>query len=356
MDPRKGNMHEIDFLPVESEGATSSKCGDAIAVRFTYKSEGRKAVIVIDGGYSDVGEDLKDHIGEYYDTDVIDLVISTHPDADHINGLKTLLEQPTARKLMIHRPRLHVPNVSQFSNIEAVDDLLKLAKQRDIPIIEPFEGVQDFGGQLTILGPTEAYYTELVKQHLEEERTGEAAARRRDHGTKGTSLARTLDKILSWMPVETLPDDGETGPRNNSSVIALLEVDGRRLLFTGDAGIPALERAADYYEYTHRGAFSSYPLNFFQGPHHGSKRNVGPTILNRILGPRGYPYQELASFISSAKTCDDHPSPKVANALKRRGCRIACTEGKKIWHHCGAPGRPDWSPIPQIDWLDEDDD
>ncbi|MCA1607055.1 MAG: hypothetical protein LC775_16655, partial [Acidobacteria bacterium] len=280
-------MHEIDFLPVESEGATSSKCGDAIAVRFTYEAERCNAVIVIDGGYSDVGGDLKEHIAEYYDTDIIDLVISTHPDADHLNGLKTLLEQTTVWRLMIHRPRLHVPNVSQFSNIEAVDNLLKLAKQRNIPIIEPFEGVQEFGGQLTILGPTEAYYSELVKQHLEEERTGEAAARRRSHGRKGALLARGLDRILSWMPVETLPDDGETGPRNNSSVIALLKVDRQHLLFTGDAGIPALERAADYYEYIHLGAFSSYPLNFFQGPHHGSKHNVGPTILNRILGPRG---------------------------------------------------------------------
>lgn len=349
-------MHEIDFLPVESEGATSSKCGDAIAVRFTYEAEGRNAVIVIDGGYSDVGEDLKDHIAKYYDTDVIDLMISTHPDADHLNGLKTLLEQTTVRKLMIHRPRLHVPNVSQFSNIEAVDDLLKLANQRDIPIVEPFEGVQEFGGQLTILGPTEAYYTELVKQHLEEERTGEAAARRRSHGRKGALLARGLDKILSWMPMETLPDDGETGPRNNSSAIALLEVDDRRLLFTGDAGIPALGGAADYYEHTHRGAFSSYPLNFFQGPHHGSKHNVGQTILNRILGSQGNPYQDLASIISSAKTCDDHPSPKVTNALKRRGCHVSCTEGRTVCHSHDAPGRPGWLPISQIDWLDEDDD
>lgn len=252
---------------------------------------------------------------------------------------------------------MHVADVSQFSNIEAVDDLLKLANQRNIPVIEPFQGVQEFGGQLTILGPTEEYYIELVKQHLEEERTGKAAARRQSHGTKAFSLARrTLDKVLSWIPVETLTDEGETGPRNDSSAIALLQVDGQRLLFTGDAGMPALGGAADYYERI-IGAFSSYPLSFFQGPHHGSKRNVGPTILNRTLGPRGEPYQELTSFISSAKTCEDHPSPKVSNALKRRGCRIALTEGNKICHRShDAPERPDYSPVPQIDWIDESGD
>jgi beta-lactamase superfamily II metal-dependent hydrolase len=350
-------MHEVDFLPVESTGATASKCGDAIAVRFTYEQEDRKAVIVIDGGYSDIGDDLKDHIKKYYGTDIINLVVSTHPDADHINGLKRLIEQTTVCKLMIHRPRRHITSVSQFSNIEAVDNLLKLANQRDIPVVEPFEGAQEFGGQLTILGPTEEYYTELVKQHLEEEASGKAGDRRQAHGTKAISLAsRALDKVLSWMPVETLTDEGETGPRNDSSAIALLEVDGRRLLFTGDAGMPALERAADYYEYIHLGPFSSYPLSFFQAPHHGSKHNVGRTILNRMLGQRGQPYQDLCGFISSAKTCDDHPSPKVSNALKRRGCRVALTEGKKIWHHHNAPERYDYSPIPQVDWLEEDDD
>jgi hypothetical protein len=120
--------------------------------------------------------------------------------------------------------------------------------------------------------------------------------------------------------------------------------------------MPALERAADYYEYIHLGPFSSYPLSFFQAPHHGSKHNVGRTILNRMLGQRGQPYQDLCGFISSAKTCDDHPSPKVSNALKRRGCRVALTEGKKIWHHHNAPERYDYSPIPQVDWLEEDDD
>jgi len=351
-------MYEVDFLPVESEGATSSKCGDAISARFTVEQEGREAVIVIDGGYSSVGDELKSHIERYYNTDVIDLVVSTHPDADHINGLKTLVEQADVQKLMVHRPRFHVGNASQFSNIEAVDDLVKLANQHGIPLVEPFEGVQEFGGQLTVLGPTEAYYTELVKQHLEEERTGKAAERRQAHGAKRMSFfaRRTLDKVLSWMPVETLTDEGETGPRNDSSAVILLEVDARRLLFTGDAGIPAIERAADYYEDSHVGPFSSYPLTFFQVPHHGGKRNLGPSLLDLVLGPCGQEYQEVSAFISSAKSCEDHPSPKVTNALKRRGCQIARTEGNTIWHHNNAPDRPNFSPIPEMEWLNEDDD
>ncbi len=95
--------------------------------------------------------------------------------------------------------------------------------------------------------------------------------------------------MASWLLVETLTDDGETGPRNNSSVITLLHVGGERMLFTGDAGIPALTAAASYYE-TIFGSFPAAPLTFFQTPHHGSRRNVGPTLLNRLLGSAQTPH------------------------------------------------------------------
>lgn len=97
-------MYEVDFLPVESPGQSSSKCGDAVAINFTYATEKRQAVIVIDGGYTDTGSDLAEHIRCYYDTNVVDLVVSTHPDADHINGLRTLLGDMEVRQLMIHQP------------------------------------------------------------------------------------------------------------------------------------------------------------------------------------------------------------------------------------------------------------
>lgn len=347
-------MHEIDFLPIESDGESGSKCGDAIAVRFTQESNGDNAIIVIDAGYGDAGSSLAEHIQEHYHWDRVDLVVSTHPDADHINGIATLFEEVRVNRLMIHRPRNHFNNLSNFSNIEAVDNVISAAKRQNTLIVEPFQGVQDFDGQFTVLSPTETYYIDLIKQHLEEERTGIGAIRRRRPSKAGATLRRSLDKFLSLMPGETLDDEGDTGPRNNSSVVALLTVDGRRLMFTGDAGIPALELAAEYYEQA-IGTFESYSLDFFQAPHHGSKRNVGPTILNRILGSRGYGYNELSSFISSAKACEDHPSPKVLNALKRRGATVCATEGTSICNRHNSPQRIDRGPIEPYGWVDEED-
>src|SRR5206468_1172024 len=58
-----------------------------------------------------------------------------------------------------------------------------------------------------------------------------------------------LDGALGMLPFEeTLTDLGETDPRNETSVITLLQVDGHRLLFTGDAGQRALIAAAEDYE------------------------------------------------------------------------------------------------------------
>lgn len=341
-------MYEVDFLPVESEGEPGSKSGDAIAIRFTVHGTKKEAVIVIDGGFTSVGEDLVGHIEEYYETDDVDLVISSHPDADHLNGLSTVISRLRVAELLIHQPRLHVRNVSDFSNLEAVDELIAVAKKRGTKIAEPFTGLTRFNGQLQILGPTEGYYEKLILQHLQEEKAYKGQL---------VKAARKVPRILQetgTMPPETLGDDGETSPRNNSSVITLLKHKSRRLLFTGDAGIDALTAAAEEYERS-VGSFGEMPLRFFQAPHHGSRRNLGPTILDRILGKSKAPHSSgVSAFISSAKISEKHPSPKVVNALTRRGCSVVATNGRSIRHSHKAPARDGWSTLSPFGPLSEE--
>ncbi|WP_182908708.1 MBL fold metallo-hydrolase [Microbispora sp. H13382] len=346
-------MYEIDFLPVESENGSSSKSGDAIAIRFTVQQTQQQAVIVIDAGYQAIGENLVNHINHFYQTNNVDLVISTHPDADHLNGLPTVLERMQVTELMVHQPRLHSRDVSDFSNLEALDNLIKVARQRGTKLSEPFRGETRFGGQLTILGPTVEYYQELLEQHLFEEKMG--LGRVLSTRSLVAYTKDLLEYVLSGFPEETLTDEGETSPRNNSSAITLLQVDGHRLLFTGDAGIPALQQAADYYESLY-GSFRSYPLNFLQAPHHGSKRNLGPTILNQILGMPNTQYRTVTAFISSAKASKKHPSPKIVNALSRRGCEVCATEGRSIQTGEGAPYRWGWTTLQPIPPLSENED
>jgi beta-lactamase superfamily II metal-dependent hydrolase len=334
-------MHEIDFLKVGAEG----KSGDAIALRFPY--QGSWVVVIIDGGFVDVGNELVGHVQQWYETDHVDLVISTHPDADHINGLTPVLERFDVDELFVHLPRLHRSDVSDWS-AEAVDDLVRVAQRRGVAVTEPFTGEARFGGILTIVGPTIEYYESL----LDAARLGavQAAAASRGLGAAvGVAVRKLASQALEYLPIETLTDLGEVSESNNSSVITLLTMDAQRFLFTGDAGIPALTNAADYMD-THPS--SGLSLKQFQAPHHGSRRNLGPTILDRLLGPtnslpRGY------GIISASDKAPKHPSPKVANALLRRGYPTYTTEKGGVRSGEGLPNRPGWGPLTPLPPLDE---
>lgn len=351
-------MFEIDFLPVSSSSESGGKkSGDAIAIRFTSPDGTGEKIIVIDGGYEPNGHELVEHIRAYYGEDVhVDLMISTHPDRDHLGGLAVVLDRLEVRELLIHQPRLHAGAVANFRNLAGIDKVLEIAQRRGTKITSPFTGLTRFGQALRVLGPTQGYYEELVEEHLQDQ-----AAENKGLAGAAVSLAnRALDagarvaEALPFLPIEILTDeDDDTGPRNNSSVITLIQVDGHNLLLTGDAGIPALEAAADEYE-SIVGPFWLYPLAFFQGPHHGAQRNVGPTILDRILGTASSPHTTTTSFVSAAKDDPDHPNPRATNAYMRRGCDVAATQGASIrFHSADAPVRWNYGPLELLPALDE---
>ena len=346
-------MFEVDLLPVENEDQDGGKSGDAIALRFS-RAGGGQAVVVIDGGYQDIGEQLVAHIRNHYGTSTVDLVISTHPDQDHLNGLLTVIKELTVGELLVHQPHMHASRLRDFSNVEALDELIREARRRNVAITEPFAGLKWLKGQVRVLGPSRDCYEELLTQTTASQpvsaKSGASGLWRWWSG-RYDSLAR---KAL-WMPRETLTDDGTTSARNGSSVITLVTVDADRLLFTGDAGIDALTRAAARYEQI-IGKFADYPLDLIQAPHHGSRRNLGPTILNRVLGTPEAPFNRgCSAVISSAKAASKHPSPKVVNALSRRGCQVVATEGHGICVSSGAPQRSGWGPMQPLGPLVEDE-
>jgi hypothetical protein len=84
-----------------------------------------------------------------------------------------------------------------------------------------------------------------------------------------------------------------------------------------------------------------------QIPHHGSRRNVTPTVLNRWLG---YPVPEgtqpdATSFCSVGKEQTAYPRRRVKNAFLRRGYTVISTRDTwKSQHYRMAP-RPDSVPV-----------
>lgn len=350
--------YEVDFMAVGDE----SQSGDAIALRFGNLRGAREeqTIVVIDGGFKDTGERLANHINHYYGgPSMIDWVISTHPDQDHIGGLETILDEFQIGTLLMHKPWAHPgwqgASEERQAAMDAARSLHDKAVGKGVDVREPFaeDVFHGAGGYLKILGPTQSFYESLLSDFAQASRS---ASMLQKFSAQVGEKFRIVQE--SWGK-ETLTDEGETSATNNSSVVLQVVTGGRRLLFTGDAGIPALEEVAVCLEY---GAASEALLRMIQIPHHGSRRNVGPSILNRIIG--GIVGEGVTRGIMGVASCatkgePKHPNKRVLNAFKRR--RVSCykTQGIILWERSSdAPERPNYkvlSPCPLYDEVEEED-
>ncbi len=357
--------HEVDAMVFVGE-----QSGDAFAVRWGTTDGSRflsQRVVVIDGGFRETGSQLVEHIRTYYDTDKIDLVISTHPDADHVNGLAVVLEEMTIAHLAMHLPWSHTQDIASMfrdgrvtdesisghlrASLQSARDLETLALERGVPITEPFAGVSLLGGEVTFAGPSIEHYENLLPGFRGTPEPVEPAG-------VLSRAAGVLRRVMESFGRETLTDEGETSPENQSSAITVVEASPHKLLFTGDAGIEALTAAADTLglDGTTASGFS-----LIQVPHHGSRHNVGPTVLDRIVGPRLATDTQLATAIVSAATngAPRHPAKQVTNAFRRRGAHVigAHQSGNKVCSSSdGTPPRPGWIPIDPLPMYDEVED
>lgn len=356
----KAMGYEVDFLSVGEE----SKSGDAIALRFG-EIEGKRneqTVIVVDGGFTESGEQLVELIKKHYQTEQVDLVISTHPDTDHVKGLHCILDSLEVIELWLHQPWNHIEGIAdKFTDgrvtdnsigerlkdsLETAYDLYKKASDKGIKIQEPFTGLVDDSQRISILGPSEEYYEELLIdfEGLPDKEEGKAVAESGFMEGLKKAAEAVVKMIKDIWEVDSITDDGETSAKNNSSVITQLIYGEKRLIFTGDAGIPALEKVADRLDECENSA----KISFFQIPHHGSQRNIGPTVLNRIVGepvPKGQDTHFTALASAAKKGEPKHPNKKVINAFTRRGAKTITTKGSSICHSSNAPDREGYSPV-----------
>jgi beta-lactamase superfamily II metal-dependent hydrolase len=343
-------MYEVEFLAV----GDGEKSGDAIAIRFTSPSTGAYVTGVIDAGFTDTGDELVSHVIRYFKTDHVDFVLSTHPDADHINGMGSVMRNLDVGTLLIHRPAEH--GYPGNSGSRPAEELVELAHKQNARVVEPFTGVDGWGGAFVIAGPSESYYEQML---AEQEETQEPVQKRsfaeRYFGESATATVRTLaQKALSKFPIELPFDDaGGTNPRNNSAAFLSLMIDGKHLLFPSDAGVPAINQAMDFLDGQRR--TTNWP-KFLALPHHGSRHNLDRDTIQRILGSATSDTYGMA--FASVSVESDRPSPRVANAFGRRGYPVKVTRGWDYIRHSSAdaPDRPGLQPLPSLPPLDEDGD
>jgi hypothetical protein len=221
-------------------------------------------------------------------------------------------------------------------------------------------------GPFRVLGPNAWLYPRLLPQFDRTPDPDQAALEAANCwiGKQPSFLAKAIASLTeaaqSWVREtwarERLKDGGQTGASNESSLILYGDFGpGAKILLTGDAGVIGLRLAAEYAQSI--GLDISGP-DCIQIPHHGSRSNVGPTILNQIIGPIK-PEGSAPHFLAYCSVpADDakHPRKMVLNAFIRRGAQISLTQGLKKVFYGGFTPRPGYGPATPFPFSDQVED
>lgn len=354
--------YEIEFCPV----GEASKPGDAIVIKYEGENGGFY-LIVIDGGNLESGQAVVRHIRHHYGTNaIVAHAILTHSDTDHACGFREIVKELSVRNIWMHLPWLAAPEALPYfanksftaaglvktirSQYELIDEISSIAAERQIPISQPFAGERI--GPFTILSPWKWVYELLLPQFDKTPDADQTAIEAQSaavwvgkppiafqNGAKRDKLVKE-----TWES-ERLREGGITSATNESSVVLYGDFGaGERVLLTGDAGHLGLLIAKTC------AAKLGLPMrefSFVQIPHHGSRSNVGPAILNTIVGPilpQGIP-AKFAAFVSAPKDDNSHPRRMVLNSFLRRGAKVFATQGSYICHTVGYPFKSNYTPI-----------
>lgn len=337
--------YEVEFLPVGDSN------GDAICLR--YGTRDAFWVHVIDGGLTDTADTVVDHIRDHYGKHVhINHMVLSHADNDHACGLVGVLKEMDVQTLWMNRPWLYASQIiDQFHGNWTLNGLIKeikdahpylveleaIANSRRIAINSVFQGRQI--GQFTVLAPSEHRYIRLLPDLG---KTPQSYADKKGVvGSIWKAGRSVIDKIREAVDIETLDHNPPATSASNETCVVQIGVFGaRRVLLTADVGPEGLREAVEYAKLVGLNG----PPDFVQVPHHGSRRNVTPAVLNEWLGA---PLPDLntkrgVAFCSVGKDADIYPRKKVKNAFMRRGYPVHATRGWTKRHHRGWGERDGW--------------
>ena len=345
--------YEIEMIDV--------KAADAFLIHYV-EANNKSHIIMVDSGNYEDSDKIIRHIRAYYDKVeiddwsgyMIDCAIVTHPDDDHIGGYVHMLEDMRDGKLKdfrfnsfwVNDPTKHefepenVVGVKKQKTLDAKlkcvynykedesKNLLDLIDTVGIWREEAFAGESTESPKIAIISPTKDYYESLLpkfRNSLKFHWALEALEENKYSEDKDTSDNNTLSKTL-----DAANDDGSA--HNQSSIVFLLETDdGKKYLFTGDAG---------------RDAFNHVPqelLNSFKGvdwmkvPHHGSKHNLDSIIIKHV-NPK-------VAYISTEKE-GKYLNRCTVFALKKNNTKVYSTsQNRSTIRHGAIKTRDGWTNI-----------
>jgi len=280
----------IHFLP--------ARFGDCILIEYVDGPHNRR--VLIDRGTAGTRHDIRKILRS--STAELELLVVTHIDRDHIEGILGLLAEGDpgfTTKDFWFNGWCHLPDVPEDETFGAVqgERLTQRIVDLDLPWNKKFLGAAvmiddqlplpeielEGGLKLTLLGPT-ADKLALLKNVWEEE--VREANLDPGFGLEPNDEEEESDESFDAVDLPDVPAlaaepfEEDTSAANGSSIAFLAEYKGKRLLFSGDAHptalLAALERLSPGQPLT---------LDLFKLPHHGSSHNINAKLIQKVRCP-----------------------------------------------------------------------
>jgi beta-lactamase superfamily II metal-dependent hydrolase len=307
-------MFEIEMLPARE--------GDCLWLR--YGSVRKPYQILIDGGRASTAKELRGRLRSLPPNQkTFELLIVTHVDRDHIEGILQLLEDP---KLSVRfkdiwfngYDHLRAVKLETFGAVqgERLSTALinrklswnRLWKRKAVCLgPKGLKTIRLPGAMtLTLLSPDRAKLTKLIPVWEKEcKKAGLIPGSRGQHsGIKGLETLGGIDvEQLALTPFKT--DKGEP---NGSSIAVLASYGGKKALLAGDAHADRIIESIKIYKKSAK----RLKLDAFKVAHHASEHNVSRQLIELV---------DCRRFLVSTKGAYlNHPTPAaLARILKFGG-------------------------------------
>lgn len=284
------------------------KDGDAIIVNLVNSSS--NLVFLIDGGHNYDSDKIIENLEKILQANnkqAPDFILCTHYDDDHIGGLFGVVNYYGNKigKVWIHKTseRINIQKAERtetifptesddilnyggisidngnpihqelIKNLQQEMDFLSLLVKYNIDVEEPF--VENFTiknwPELRLLGPSLDFYQKLFPEHFTvvDCVNYEFSSPEIDFSEDLLNdVSSQLDSIKRY----------RLTPTNLNSAILLLQINDKKILFTGDAGIQSFESIIDS-----DGVLEG--LHLLKVPHHASHHNINSTLI-KLFRPK----------------------------------------------------------------------
>lgn len=306
--------------------------GDCIIVSY---GEEEQHYIIIDGGQ---GRLCFQQLCKYVDSvkkagNKIDVLILTHIDSDHIDGIIRLLSKKTFDFSMIEEmwfnfgKGLHdmlgisgvnkkvslyntATEISWRQGVDLEEKIQKAGVKRRF--VTKLEKLSVGGAEITILSPSKEVLKKFAEQDKEEEKPT-------------TQIAYSNDYQKSIFELSRKEVERQISLTNKSSIACLFEFVGKSILLLGDADADEIVKSLTELGYSKK---NKLKVDFCKIAHHASKHNTTNELIQMI---------DCSNYIiSTQQTAKGRPSKECLS-------RIICNSEKPISFFCNY--ELDWNKI-----------